>query len=193
MYLLRPGETRRVWGDRRIAVVCAAALFLVVLLIRVRFGNESDPVVLLYALPTALLAFAFGLRGGLAGATISMGLYGGWAELAHTSASPFGWALRAFSLFLLGVLIGQAAEETTEMAEELVAREHRQMLLEARHRQHLRALEINDLFVQTLSAAKWKLEAGDNDAAITMVTEVIEGAQQIVSTLLPTSHTSTLD
>jgi GAF domain-containing protein len=57
--------------------------------------------------------------------------------------------------------------------------------LQARHEAHVRALEMNDVIVQTLCAAKWKLEAGNTEQASELLTEVIESAERIIAELLP--------
>ncbi len=160
-----------------LAAVVAAALFAAILVLRLAAGDAEDAYSMLYVLPVALLAVGFGLRGGLAGGLLSVGLMIIWVLARDVTLSPSGWLSRALPVILLGALLGQASDRLLRSEAE------RRSLAEAAllHRQ---AIEINDVIVQGMAAAKWSLEAGRVEAGLLTLDETLEQAQQLVSGLI---------
>jgi hypothetical protein len=167
------------WFRRRpvLAVAVAALLFGAVFVVRLAVDGTTDAITLLFVLPIALLAMAFGARGGWAAGAVGVGLLAVWVTLAGADLSPLGWVSRATPMLLLGGLVGTASDRLRAIA----VAEHRLLLAEARRRE---AAEINDAIVQRLAAAKWALEAGNTEAGVELVTESMETAEALVSDLL---------
>lgn len=161
----------------RLAVAAAGALFAAVVVLRFVTGDERDATGLLFVLPIALVAQAFGLRAGSLAAAGGVGLLLGWAAIEHVDLSALGWAARTIPMLLLGALIGHASD-VQRHAEALATH---LAVVEERQRE---AAEINDTIVQSLSVAKWKLEAGDVDAGIEVLDETIHAGQGLVASLL---------
>lgn len=155
----------------------AAALFAGVLALRYTVHTAEDPITLLFCLPIALLAVAFGLRAGLLAGLLSVLLVAVWVSIEHLNLSVLGWATRAIPMLLLGVLLGDAVDRLRRLEEE-------RRRLEAVAQRHRDAVEFNDSVVQGLSAAKWALEAGRDDRGLEIVTQTLDVAQELVSDLL---------
>lgn len=161
----------------RSAAVLSAALFAAVMVLRVVAGDERDATGLLFVLPIALVAQAFGFRAGTFAASAGMGLLALWVVADGVELSVLGWAARMIPLLMLGMLIGHASDvqrHAEALATHLAVAEERQR----------EAAEINDTIVQSLSVAKWKLEAGDVDAGIDVLDETIHAGQGLVASLL---------
>lgn len=182
--------TSRFWGDRRgpwfrwhpaAAVLVAAGLFAGVFGVRLLVADQHEPVSVLYVLPIALLAVAFGLRGGIAGATTGVLLLWGWAAVENASLSLVGWASRVTAMALLGVLLGAAVDRLAE------ASRVERLLLAARLRER-EAAEISDSIIQGMAAAKWLLESGRLADSERVLTQTIEASQELVVGLLHDSQ-----
>jgi len=155
----------------------AVALFAGVFALRLSMGSPEDVINMLYGLPVALVALAFGRSAGvLAGLTAVM-LVGAWALLEDVELSAFGWASRILPLLLLGGLLGDASDR-------LAAADARQRSLEAATQRHRDATEVNDTLVQGMAAAKWAFEAGRTESGLKTLTETIEVGHQLVSKLM---------
>lgn len=160
------------------AAVVTAVLFAAVTTLRLLTTNESDATGLLYALPVALAAMAFGRVVGTTAALCAAGLLWGWvAGHPEVSLSALGWTSRIVPLVLLGVLVGSAADAV----EEATATRLALAVAEARRRD---AAEVNDQILQRLTVAKWRAEAGAGEDAAELLDEAMVQAQQLVSSLL---------
>lgn len=159
------------------ALSVSAALFAGVLTVRLLAGGPADAFSLMYALPVALLASAFGLRGGLVAGMVAVGLIVIWAESEHVSLTAAGWASRVIPILLLGVLLGQAVDQARR-----AETERRQ--LEGSALLHREAIEINDLLVQGLAAARLYFENGDVTTGRQVLDQTIGQARELVSGLI---------
>ncbi len=159
------------------AGVVAVALFALVTVLPYRGGEERDAAIFLYALPIALIAMAFGRLGGVAAAVISTVML--WGHLAGTPAalSSEGWAVRLVPLWLLGLLVGMAADAMEE-----ASRTRTELAVASARRRD--AAEVNDAIIQRLAVAKWQAEAAGADAVAVTVGEVIGVTEELVSSLL---------
>jgi hypothetical protein len=80
--------------------------------------------------------------------------------------------------FLLsGVLLGAVVDRLRSAD----AERHRLAAVALRHRE---AIEINDTFLQQLTAAKWSLESGDTQQALAVMSETLEQGHRLVSDLV---------
>jgi hypothetical protein len=167
------------WFRRYPGLAVAAGLALIAGITIVRFstGDETDAAGLLYALPIALLAIAFGMHAGLLAALGCLSLLGTWVATTDAAFTPLGWFARVVPLLLLGVLIGRASDGLREAARVAT----RLAVAQARQRD---AAEVNDTIVQHLSAAKWMFERGAHDEGISEVEGAITAGQSLVSELL---------
>jgi hypothetical protein len=140
-------------------------------------GSPVDAYSMLYALPVALVATTFGLRGGTVAGMLAVGLTVLWAVAQSVHLTPTGWASRVLPLLVLGVLLGHATDR------ERRAHEGRRRL-EAAALLHREAIEINDSLVQGMAAAKWSFESGQVDTGTRILDSTIADAHDLVSDLI---------
>src|SRR5450631_405640 len=143
----------------RTAATLAILLFALVTAGHFLVDGTGEAVDILYCLPVALLAVTFGLRGGLAGACLGIGLFAVAEAIDGTGdIDATGWLTRSAGLLLLGLLLGRATDQiaaSQRMAD--AARDQRRAIQETARRQ-AEALEISDSILQYLAAAKWMVE-----------------------------------
>jgi hypothetical protein len=171
------------------ALRMASGLFVVVTVAHIIANGTGEAVDILYALPVALLAMSFGLRGGLIGAAIGFSLFA-VVELVDGvgDIDATGWISRVAGLFLLGALLGRATDQIeTGRLRAITAAAERQRL-EERARRQAEGLEISDSILQHLAVAKWMIEAGDNERAIEVLTLTMVTGERMVAELLPMRH-----
>lgn len=167
------------WFRRRPALALAVAvlLYAAVLAFRLLEGTPSDAYSMLYGLPVALIAIAFGLRAGSLAGVVAVGLIVLWAQIDGVSITAIGWTARAVPLLLLGALLGQATDQARRA-------EAQRRELEAAALLHREAIEINDSLIQGMAAAKWSLESGQVEAGLRILEGTITQAQELVSRLI---------
>ncbi|HVM51950.1 MAG TPA: hypothetical protein VM262_02020 [Acidimicrobiales bacterium] len=166
------------WFRRRPGTAAAVVVALFAAITAARFMIEGDdPLGLLFSLPIALAALAYGQRAGLATAALGIAIVELWSLLEDVSIGAAGWMARIVPLALLGLLLGRAADQQQE-AEAVRVR----LAVAEAHRRD--AAEINDLIVQRLAAARWTIEAGNVEPALAELEEVIGVAQRLVAELL---------
>jgi hypothetical protein len=167
------------WFLRRpiAAGTVAASLFAGIFLARLSVGGPADVVSLLFTLPIALVAMAFGFRAGMLAGLLGTGLVLVWTLAEDVTLTPVGWASRAIPMLLLGGLLGHAVDQ-------LRAAEEQSRRLEVAARRQRDAIEVNDTIVQGLAAAKWTLENGNAPSALAIMQDTLEHGQQLVSQLL---------
>ena len=161
----------------RWAIAAAVALFVAVFAMRLLIGDAEDAVGLLYALPVALVAVAFGRAAGIAAGLLAVVLVLTWAAVLEVDLTALGWASRVVPLLLLGGLLGDASDR-------LAVAEARQRAMDAAEQRHREATEINDTLIQGMAAAKWALEAGRHNVGISTLDATLEVGQELVSKLL---------
>jgi signal transduction histidine kinase len=160
-----------------LAVALAITLYAGVFTLRLAVDGTTEAITLLYVLPIALLATAFGLRAGVLAGTGAVVLLGAWVLADGVTLTPLGWLARVVPMLLWGVLLGYASDRIRAAAEA----ERKVMAAALRERE---AAEINDSVIQRLSAAKWSLEAGDHERSMELLIDSIETAQGLVADLL---------
>lgn len=160
-----------------VTVAASAAMFLGVLLARLRVGDTSDALLILLVFPISLLALTFGTRIGLVAGLAAAGLIGLWSWIAGADLSLVGWLARIGPLLFLGVLIGDASDRLKHADEE----RHRLAIARLQHRQ---AVEVNDSLIQGMASAKWSLECAHPETALTTLEETMAAGQRLVSEAL---------
>lgn len=158
-------------------LIVAALLFGAVLTLRLLTGDAADAYSMLYTLPVALIAMAFGRWAGAAAGVVSVGLIAVWVVARDIDLTATGWLSRIVPIVLLGVVLGDATDRVRDA-------EARRQRLEAAALLHREAIEINDSLVQGMAAAKWSLEAGQTDVGIRTLETTINQAQDLVSGLI---------
>lgn len=100
--------------DRRLprlgVVAVAGLLFAAVFGLRLGHG-AADATLVLFVVPIALCAFAFGLRGGLVASLFALGLLLGWETVSDQHVGAFGVATRATAYFVVGGHLGRFVDE----------------------------------------------------------------------------------
>lgn len=178
-------------AHRAVAVEVILASSVAVFILQMVDGHASDAVALLYVLPISLAATAFGLAGGLAGASAA---YLAFAVVTFTSATAQvgldGWVSRAAAMFLLGGLLGRSTDQSRRA--ECLALEHQRsrLITEERNRRLDEAMELSDSILQQVAAAKWMIEQGDDARAVGLLASALSSGQQMVGELLPTRVTT---
>lgn len=168
----------------RLALAVAAALFVLVLAIRLRTGSPTDGYSMLYVLPVALVAMSRGARAGLVAGLVAVALIVVWVVARDVTLGPLAWASRIVPLLLLGALVGDASDRLQRADAE-------RRRLEAAALIHREAVEINDSIVQGMVTAKWALEAGQLESGLGTLSATITRAQELVSNLIRQAGTGT--
>lgn len=158
-------------------VAVAIVLYLSVFLLRLFVGGPQDATNMLYTLPIALIALAFGRNAGILAGLVGVALVGAWVLIDNVDLTVLGWASRVLPMLLLGGLLGDASDR-------LLVAEARQRALEAAAQRQRDAAEVNDTLVQGMAAAKWALEAGRNEAGLKTLEETLQVGHELVSKLL---------
>jgi len=173
----------------RAALLLASALFGAVTVAHIIANSTGQAVDILYALPVALLAMSFGLRGGLIGAAIGFGLFA-VVELSDGigDIDATGWISRVAGLFLLGALLGRATDQLESARLRALAAADERQQLQDRARRQAEGLEISDSLLQHLAVAKWMIEADDKEGAIEVLTSTMATGERMVAELLPMKH-----
>jgi PAS domain S-box-containing protein len=84
----------------------AVVLFVVVLVLKLTIRAPGFGLPLLFDVPVALVALAYGARGGLIAAAVGMALYAVGDIPAEVHSNVAGYLSRALTFFLLGGLLG---------------------------------------------------------------------------------------
>jgi len=173
----------------RAAVLVASLLFAAVTVAHLIANGTGQAVDILYALPVALLAMSFGLRGGLIGAAIGFALFA-VVELSDGvgDIDATGWISRAAGLFLLGAVLGRATDQLESARLRSIAAVEERQQLQDRARRQAEGLEISDSLLQHLAVAKWMIEADDREGAIEVLTSAMATGERMVADLLPMKH-----
>jgi len=188
-----PAQWMPWYGEHpRSAAMLAIVLFVLVTAGHFHVDGTGEAVDILYCLPVALLAVTFGLRGGLVGACLGIGLFAVAEVIDGTGdIDATGWLTRSAGLLLLGLLLGRATDQIAASQRMAVAaREERRAIQETSRRQ-AEALEISDSILQHLAAAKWMVEQGKDEDAIAVLSSTLEKGQRMVAEMLPPQHTNT--
>lgn len=159
------------------AVAVAGMLFAVASLLMVLDGEAVEASTLLYTLPVALIAVAFGLRAGLATGVLAVLLIVTWGVATGMQLDGVGWIARCLPELLLGFLLGDASDRLRRAEAERRSLESTALL-------YREAIEINDSLVQGMAAARWALEAGRADDGLKALDDTIGQAQDLVSDLI---------
>jgi hypothetical protein len=155
----------------------AVLLFSGVLALRFADHAATDAISMLYTLPVALVALAFGRSAGMVAGATAVLLLGVWVLATGESLSILGWVSRAVPLVLLGALLGDASDRLTR------AERHR-LELEAAAQRQRDATEVNDTLVQGMAAAKWALESGRHESGLRTLDDTLRLGHELVSELL---------
>ncbi|MET7280734.1 hypothetical protein ABZS29_21020 [Kribbella sp. NPDC005582] len=164
-------------GHRTGTVVVIGVLFAAILLVRLLMRPVADASSMLYVLPVALAALAFGWRAGVLAGVTGIALIGVWAVVTSASLSPVGWISRAAPLLLLGYLLGDASDRLRRAEDDRLRAEAAALL-------YRQAIEINDSIVQGMAAARWALESGRAEAGMKILDTTMGQAQELVSELI---------
>jgi hypothetical protein len=167
------------WFRRRprTTLAVAAVMFAAVLVLRLFTGDAADAYSMLYVLPVALVATAFGRSAGAAAGLLAVALVAVWVLVDDVSLTPTGWLSRVVPILVLGLVVGDATDR-------LRRAEQQRQRFESAALLHREAIEINDSLVQGMAAAKWSLESGQADLAIRTLEDTLSRAQELVSGLI---------
>jgi PAS domain S-box-containing protein len=127
-----PVLTRLVRADARAhrlgVVVLAGLMFAGIFALRLAVDDPDAAILLLCAVPIALLAAEFGLNGGLVAAALAVGLVLVWAQSEAAHMGLAGYVTRTLTFVLVGGLIGWLADR--RRAEEQAHKRHFELSLD---------------------------------------------------------------
>lgn len=161
----------------RAALGVSVLLFGAVLALRLADDKATDAISMLYTLPVALVALAFGRSAGIVAGVTALLLVGLWVLVTGEGLTILGWVSRAVPLVLLGALVGDASDRLSR-AERL------RLALEAAAQRQRDATEVNDTLVQGMAAAKWALESGRHESGLKTLDDTLRLGHELVSQLL---------
>lgn len=152
-------------------IVLAVVLLPAILIVAMEVKDARQAVTLLFLVPVVLLALAFGVYGGLAGALVSIAMLAIWVAHQNVDLNTVGWTSRIVAYFAIGALVGYY--------ENFARRLMRRQLDESY------AMEIHDGVVQSLVVASYELRRGDAAEAGEAVDEALASAKRIISARMP--------
>jgi glucose-6-phosphate-specific signal transduction histidine kinase len=174
------------WFQRRprSAVAVASMLALAVWGLGLALPGDRAALAVLFALPIALLAVAFGCTGGAIAGVGAMALIVAWGVPVGTGGiGVSGWASAA-AMLMLGALLGAAVDGLAASEQRARQADDFRHRLEETAQRHLEAVEINDTLVQSAAVAKWALETGDVERALEVLEETVDAGQRLVTALI---------
>ncbi|MEO8264965.1 MAG: hypothetical protein ABI706_05560 [Ilumatobacteraceae bacterium] len=172
-------RSQRPWFQRypRLALTVSASLFAAIFVIRVSVGGTEDSISMLYVLPVALVALAFGFWAGVAAGLTAVGLLVGWAIALDVESSPLGWVGLVSPVVLLGALVGFASDRIRDADR---AERYAAMVTVLQ----IEGAEVSDRIFQGLAASKWMLEVGDLERGLAVLEDTMVIAQGLVTNVL---------
>ncbi len=156
----------------KVVVLCS---FVAVFTLHLIVGDAAATV--LYVLPVALAALAFGLLVGTIAGFVAVWLIVAGVLVTGESLPFVAWFSHVVPLLLLGTLAGASADRIRQ------ARQVERFAIEVALLQR-EAAEVNDSVVQGIAAARWMLDSGQVERAIEVLDETALGAQELVSRVL---------
>lgn len=109
------------FASRKWTLPAAAALWAVVLGLRVLFPDPNSGISALWLLPVVLVAVEYGVRAGVAAGVISIALSAIGADLAGTSLPLLSYLPRSAGFILVGALAGATADALHRTADAVEA------------------------------------------------------------------------
>lgn len=168
------------------AVVVAGVVFAAISTLRWFHPGSGEALTVLFVLPIALMAVTFGLRGGLASATVGFAIFAMFALFQENSGlDAEGWVVRAVAMFLLGGLLGRSIDQSRASEQATLSEQTRRCQVEDVNRRYVEAFELSDSILQHIAAAKWMVEQGRSAEAAEVLGATIERGQRMVAGLLP--------
>jgi len=125
MRTLRSPERRAVGlsGNRRVALLAALGLFVLVAATRAAVDDPDEPITLFYVVPVALAAVAGGTVPGLLAGLVAVVLYVTWAAVEDVPLTAITLASRVAPFLLVGGLVGVFADRSRRALQALRERE----------------------------------------------------------------------
>lgn len=157
------------------AKVVMTVSFLAVFLLHLVIDNPDATI--LYVLPVALAALAFGFRLGTVAGVLAVALLAAGTSVTAEHLGTTSWVSHVLPLLLLGVLAGVASDRIRD------ARRAEHFFVEVALLARDNA-ETNDSIIQSISAARWLIESGQTDRALEALDESAALAQGMVSKVL---------
>ena len=114
-----PDRGRAVASTRRwIVVVAAILLFGLLFVARLRIADPDEAILYMLVVPILLVAFEFGVVGGIVGALIGVGLLAAWDRINEVGLSATAYATRIVVYAAVGVTAGVFVRARRALEEE---------------------------------------------------------------------------
>ncbi len=101
----------------------AGALFAAIFVLGIAVADPAEAASVLYVLPVALIAIRFGALGGIAAATLGLGLFGIVNGVNDEGAGALGYLTRGSAFYVLGALLGNFSTRLRSTYEIVLRRE----------------------------------------------------------------------
>ncbi|MDP9377292.1 MAG: PAS domain-containing protein [Actinomycetota bacterium] len=98
-------------AGRERLVVLAGALFIAIFVLRLATPRPGDAILVLCVVPIVLCAIARGPVSGATASVVALGLTGLWGWHVDAEVSAVGYASRAVSFTVVGVIVGHYAAQ----------------------------------------------------------------------------------
>ncbi len=110
----------RAWPSTNRSTLAAALIgFALIFAVRVLDNNAANAEGALYVVPVGVLAMRFGLRGGVSGALLALGLTVAWALIDGVQFTTLGYATRALTIVALAMLLGNFVDRRRKLEAEV--------------------------------------------------------------------------
>ncbi len=172
-------------SHRRLLVAVSGVMFAAVTVLRWYLEHSGQDAGLLYVLPVSLVALAVGRQAGLVAATVGSALFAAFAIFHGVGDLDFtGWTAPIFTMYLVGVVLGDVCERAREREEAALILEERRRLLEELCERQEHALRVSDQMVQAVAAARWLIDAGRTAEALDSLTAAVsEGIAELTKAM----------
>ncbi len=162
------GVAQRLWPNGRsglfdlsrratiaIALIATAAVYA----LRYVDNNVADVPLLLLALPLALCAVRFGLKGGVLSAILGIGITTAWYVHGDIETGPIGYLSQATALLVVGGLVGHFADQRRALEAQLSRHEELSLDLLCTANFDGYFTRLNPAWTRTLGYAQSELKA----------------------------------
>ncbi len=173
-------------ASRPAVFAAAAALFVAVTVLRWFVDRSGQAAALLYVVPIALLALAWGRRAGLVAAAAGSALFAVFAlARGQGDLDVTGWLDPLLTMLLVGGVLGDRAQRAAEKEIAARAEHERRQAVELLCSNQQEALEVTDHLLQGVAAAKWMMETGNTEQALQVLTLAVGDSMARLSGALP--------
>lgn len=106
------------FATRPAILAVAISLVAVVMTLRAVIADPEQPILLMFVLPISIVALSFGMRVGIAAATMAVVAVFVWHSVTGIALGAIGFASRIASFYIAGAVLGWYADDRRRLQEE---------------------------------------------------------------------------